>query len=135
MLARRSKSDGLFGFSAYQFVYVYPTMHYLSLYSTQFNVLTDRLAGGEDYEVGVIYEDLEQAARGERVNAAIEKGEVVRGLERLDSNVNDARKRIRDICDRRKKRRNWVSRARSGVAHEMARRPAVLSRRRNGDHR
>jgi hypothetical protein len=147
MLARRSKRDGFFRFSAYRFVYVYPTMHYLSLYSTQYNVLTDRIdqgyeqeypyrhivsieagpyygevlakqgrlqrpdragfvaghwfrivnAGGEDFQVGVIYEDLVQAARGEELKKIIERGEVVKGLERLDSNFNDARKRIRDV--------------------------------------
>jgi hypothetical protein len=147
MLARRSKRDGLFRFSAYQFVYMYPTMHYLSLYSTQYNVLTDEMdqgdereypyrhivsiaagpyhgedrakqgrlhrqdrtgfvaghwfrivnAGGEEFRVGVVYEELEQAARGERLKEIIEKGEVVKGLERLESNFNDARKRIRDV--------------------------------------
>jgi len=40
MLARRGKDDRL-RFSSYQFVYMYPTLNYLSLFTTQYNLITD----------------------------------------------------------------------------------------------
>lgn len=140
MKARRGE-DGQYRFSAYEFSYLYPTLHHLSLFTTQYNLLTDRHdqgqemellyrhivsvqagpvfgevstgreirgyvaghwfrllnTGGGEFKTGVAYGDLDKAATGESVKRRVERGELVAGLDQINSDFTSARKRIRDV--------------------------------------